>query len=107
MFSSRLSERRQWTRPRWWPAVRTLRGRLLAAILALFTVVSLIVGVVSTVALKQYLTGQLDQQLTAASNRVVGPDQRRPGPPAPLPGDLPSGTELVPPGQPVKTIGGR
>lgn len=88
MFSSRPTDLRSWAHPRRW----TLRTKLLAAILALFTVVSLVVGVVSTVALREFLIGQLDLQLKAVSGRVVGPDTRglvrclrlrAPGPPTP------------------------
>ncbi len=103
MFSSRPTDLRSWAHPRRW----TLRTKLLAAILALFTVVSLVVGVVSTVALREFLIGQLDLQLKAVSGRVVGPDTRGTGPLPPPPGTGTSDADLVPLGQPVNTIGAR
>lgn len=108
MFSNRLTELKRWAlahagrRPSRW----SIRGKLLAAMLALFTVVSLAVGVVSVVALGQFLTGQLDQQLGAVSIRVLGPGARGMGPPMP-PGEPRNGFELIPYGTPVSAIGAR
>jgi two-component system, OmpR family, sensor kinase len=69
-------------RLRRWLAGRTLRGRLIAGLLALLFVACATVGVVTYLALRGFLLGQLDDQLTAASARyeecVNGP---RGGPP--------------------------
>ncbi|HEV7655874.1 MAG TPA: ATP-binding protein [Mycobacteriales bacterium] len=60
----------------------TLRARLLAALLALLAAVSLIVGVVSVLALNSFLVGRLDSQLAAAVGRIQdgGPGPSRPTP---------------------------
>jgi two-component system, OmpR family, sensor kinase len=69
-------------RVRLWLAGRTLRGRLIAGLIALLFVACAAVGVVTYVSLRGFLFGQLDNQLTAASDRyamcVNGPrgDQR-------------------------------
>jgi hypothetical protein len=44
-----------------------LRSRLLAGILALLAVVCLGIGVVSTIAVQQFLTAQLDRSLASAA----------------------------------------
>ncbi len=54
-----------------WLAGRTLRGRLIAGLLALLFVACAAVGVVTYVALHGFLIGQLDDQLAAASSRYV------------------------------------
>lgn len=71
---------------RWrWDAVReqvrpwsawTLRAKLVASMLALFTVLSLMTAVFSVTALNQSLIGQVDQQLSDSLNRPSrgGPD---------------------------------
>jgi two-component system OmpR family sensor kinase len=85
----------------------TLRRKLLAAILALFAVVCLVIGVVSTVALREFLIGQLDKQLSAAAARAGGPGHRpNTGPPSADTCDKsdPS-NDLIPFGQPVGTVG--
>jgi two-component system, OmpR family, sensor kinase len=56
-------------RPRRWLARRTLRGRLIAGLLALLAVACAAVGLVTYVALHGALLNQLDTQLTAASQR--------------------------------------
>jgi two-component system OmpR family sensor kinase len=85
------SPRTEAGRARWaW----SLRARLLAAILALVAVVCLVIGVATTVALRQFLIGQLDAQLNAASARTAGPPPRH--------GD---DRALFPPGQPAGTVG--
>jgi two-component system OmpR family sensor kinase len=48
----------------------TLRARLIAALVAVLTVVCLVIGTVTVVALRGFLVGQLDDQLTAASQRA-------------------------------------
>lgn len=52
-------------RPRRW----SLRTRLLLSIVALFAAASLVVGIVSVVALRGFLMDRLDQQLAAATGR--------------------------------------
>jgi two-component system OmpR family sensor kinase len=49
-----------------WLAGRTLRARLIAGLLVLFTLASVGVGIATTVALSGFLVRQLDQQLIAA-----------------------------------------
>ena len=56
-------------RPSRWLARRTLRGRLIAGLLALLAVACAAVGAVTYVSLHGYLLGQLDQQLVQASMR--------------------------------------
>ena len=56
---------------RGWLAGRTLRGRLIAGLVALLFVACAAVGVVTYVSLHGYLLGQLDSQLTAASMRYT------------------------------------
>jgi two-component system OmpR family sensor kinase len=55
-----------------WLAARTLRGRLIAGLLALLAVACAVVGIVSYLSLHSFLLGQLDHQLTTASDRYVG-----------------------------------
>ena len=61
--SGRADRRRNWL------ARRTLRGRLIAGLLALLAVACAAVGAVTYVSLHSYLLGQLDQQLVQASGR--------------------------------------
>jgi two-component system, OmpR family, sensor kinase len=56
-------------RPARWLARHTLRGRLIAGLLALLAVACAAVGAVTYVSLHSYLLGQLDQQLVQASAR--------------------------------------
>jgi len=78
--------------PRRWLARRTLRGRLIAGLLALLAVACAAVGAVTYVSLHGYLLSQLDQQLAQASGRYQaclghpppGDDgDHHPGPPHP------------------------
>ena len=55
-----------------WLSRRTLRGRLIAGLLALLAVACAAIGLVTYVGLRHGLTSQLDQQLTAASTRYGG-----------------------------------
>ena len=55
-----------------WLGRRTLRGRLVAGLLALLAVACAAVGLVTYVGLRHGLMTQLDQQLTAASTRYGG-----------------------------------
>ena len=56
----------------WGPAGWSLRTRLLAVVLALLSVVSLVIGVVSVLALRSYLIDQLDEKVASASERTRG-----------------------------------
>jgi two-component system OmpR family sensor kinase len=72
-------------RGRWWQAWRwlvdrvrpvsqwTLRAQLVAATVALITIVGLLTGVFTIVALDRYLTAQVDEQLTTSLVRWTGP----------------------------------
>jgi two-component system OmpR family sensor kinase len=66
-----------------WLAGRTLRGRLIAGLLALLAVACAGVGLVTYIALRGFLFHGLDEQLTAATMRYVGCVQNRGGPPPP------------------------
>ncbi len=75
-------------RPRW-----TLRRRLVAVVLALLAAVAAVMGLVSTLALRQSLLDQIDDRLTAASQRAAaapGRLDRDDGPAVPAP---PTGTD--------------
>jgi two-component system, OmpR family, sensor kinase len=61
----------QQTQHRGWLARRTLRGRLIAGLLALLLVACAAVGLVSYLALHGALFNQIDQQLTTASQRYA------------------------------------
>ncbi|WP_263117904.1 HAMP domain-containing sensor histidine kinase [Cellulomonas fimi] len=81
-------------RTRW-----TLRRRLVAVVLVLLASVAAVMGVVSTLALRSSLIGQIDQRLESASQRAEqAPERFRDGMPtdAPTAGDS-SGTEPTPP----------
>ena len=58
-------------RLRRWLAGRTLRGRLIAGLVALLFVACATVGIVTYAALHGALLSQLDAQLTAASKRYL------------------------------------
>jgi two-component system OmpR family sensor kinase len=81
-------------RPARWLARRTLRGRLIAGLLALLAVACAAVGAVTYVSLHGALLGQLDQQLKQASARYQvclgvqphGHDSDSDHPPPPPPG---------------------
>jgi len=88
MFSSRLTDR---PGPRGFGRA-SLRTRLLAAILALLALVCLVIGVASILALRQFLTAQLDRQLSATADR---PPPRR---------DQRS-FDFFPPGTPAGAVG--
>ncbi len=68
---------------RYWLAGRTLRGRLIAGLVALLFAACAAIGVVTYLGLRGFLLGQLDNQLAAASNRYVicmdGPPHHPPG----------------------------
>lgn len=96
---------RRWCRPASW----SLRARLIALLVALLAGVCLIVGVLTQVALKGFLTDQLDGRLAAASARstvAFGKPPEHPGrdhayPPRPGP------RFLLAPGQSAGTLGAR
>ncbi|WP_281902136.1 sensor histidine kinase [Phytohabitans aurantiacus] len=78
----------------------SLRARLIATMVALLAIVSLIIGVVTTLSLRDYLYDQIDAQVISGANRFVEqppkgdggkgrPDQQRP---------------LLSPGQPAGTV---
>ncbi len=101
--------------PRW-----SLRARLLTALVGLLALVCLIVGITTTVAIKQFLIHRLDAQVTAAGGRSAdaggggGPGHGPPrgGSPGGGSGEVPSGTDsgvqfLLSPGQSTGTLGAR
>jgi two-component system OmpR family sensor kinase len=65
--------------PRHWLAGRTLRGRLIAGLVALLALACAAVGLVTYVALRGSLIGQLDQQLRAASIQFAHCEEGRGG----------------------------
>jgi two-component system OmpR family sensor kinase len=93
---------RAWRGPRGW----SLRTRLLAALLVLLAAVSLVIGLVSVLALDRFLLGRLDDQLSAAGVRSQGAD----GPGGPDEEDRHgrrSPDFLLAPGQAEGTLGAR
>jgi two-component system OmpR family sensor kinase len=85
-----------------WP----LRTRLLIAMIALLAAVSMVVGAISLVLLRQYLIGQLDLQLEAAGGRLVQAYNHPPPRDSSWHGS--SGPYfLYAPGLPVGTLGAR
>jgi two-component system OmpR family sensor kinase len=86
----------RYPRPRRWLARRTLRGRLIAGLLALLAVACAAVGLVTYVALHSALLNQLDTQLTAASQRY---EMCLHGPPPDSDADHPQGGPQHTPGQ--------
>ncbi len=68
MPSAHVTQPRAAARPGW-PGPRTLRGRLIAGVLALLAVACAAVGLATYVVLQRALMGQLDQQLSAVSLR--------------------------------------
>ncbi|HJQ44712.1 MAG TPA: HAMP domain-containing sensor histidine kinase [Amycolatopsis sp.] len=95
MSSSRRPERRRA------PFPSSLRGKLIAQVIALLAVVCLVVGLVTELALRSFLIHQLDDRLSAASERGGRP------PPAGTP-SFPAGQHppdsLRVPGQGVGTL---
>ena len=72
------------SRPSRWLAARTLRGRLIAGLLALLAVACATVGFVTYTHLHSVLLGQLDAELAGASSRyngcLTGPPDGQQGP---------------------------
>ncbi|TQJ22350.1 two-component system OmpR family sensor kinase [Micromonospora sp. A202] len=95
MSSNPPSRRRPLRAARRWLAGRSLRTRLVFALLALLAVVSVAIGGLTTVALRHFLIERLDAQLAPAT--VMRGD--RPGRPA-FPGNGPA----IPPGLPSGTV---
>ncbi|HZY01211.1 MAG TPA: histidine kinase, partial [Dermatophilaceae bacterium] len=96
---ARLGSRSRWT----------LRRRLVVVLIGLLVAVTGILGVVSTLALRGSLVGQLDSQLAAASQRAAGAPvqpgvstQQPPAGPTGPTGDIPPGLSV--PGQGAGTI---
>src|SRR5262245_26246129 len=77
----------------------TLRARMLAALLAMLAVVCVIIGVFTTLAMRQLLIRQLDGQLDAAAHRSEAAGSR-----PPPPDDQPPDTAPFPPGQAAGTL---
>ncbi|NUS72621.1 MAG: HAMP domain-containing histidine kinase [Corynebacteriales bacterium] len=78
----------------------SLRARLLVVVVALMTVACLVIGVVTELALRKYLLGQLDDRLTSAVDRSVA------GADLPPPPDGDRGPRfLFAPGQGENTLG--
>ncbi|MEU1587808.1 ATP-binding protein [Micromonospora sp. NPDC005710] len=95
MSSSPPSSRRPLRAARRWLAGRSLRTRLVFALLALLALVSVAIGGLTTVALRHFLIDRLDAQLAPAT--AMRGD--RPGRPA-FPGDGPA----IPPGLPSGVV---
>ncbi|PYC65603.1 two-component sensor histidine kinase [Micromonospora arborensis] len=95
MSSSPPSKRRPMRAARRWLAGRSLRTRLVFALLALLALVSVAIGGITTVALRHFLIDRLDAQLAPAT--VMRGE--RPGRPA-FPGNGPA----IPPGSPSGTV---
>jgi two-component system OmpR family sensor kinase len=66
-------QQRPSSRPRWLtPSSWTLRSKLVASMLILFTVVSIVTGATTVLFLRQVLVGQVDQSLMGSINRIRG-----------------------------------
>jgi two-component system OmpR family sensor kinase len=70
------AERPRWVSPRSW----TLRTKLVASMLALFTVVSIVTGAATVLFLNRYLNSQTDQLLQVSISRIVREPGQPPGP---------------------------
>jgi two-component system OmpR family sensor kinase len=87
----------------------TLRARLITSMLGLIVIICALIGVFTTYSLNNFLTGKLDDQLSAAGQRAgdPGPGGNRSNNDAPAP-SLPSGLvgrPHLPYGQPEGSIG--
>jgi two-component system OmpR family sensor kinase len=78
-------KRPRWASPRSW----TLRSKLVASTVLLFTALTLVTGVASVFALNRYLTGQVDQQLDGYFARPSSDDGAPGAPPSSNRGRLP------------------
>ena len=86
---------------------RSLLTRLIAALVGLLALVSVVIGLVSTLALRDFLVGQLDAQLQAAGNRTSSAYQKPPPHREPDDGDEAGPDFLNAPGQAAGTLGAR
>jgi two-component system OmpR family sensor kinase len=82
-----------------WLAGRTLRGKLIAGLVALLALSCALIGVVTYVALRGFLFSQLSEQLASANGRFVGCVEHS----GQEPGGLPPGPPGYP--QPVPNCG--
>jgi two-component system, OmpR family, sensor kinase len=71
----------------------TLRAKLVLAMIALLTAVSIAIGVISVLALENFLVGRLDSQLTSATGRSEDALGGNRGPGANGPGDVGRGDD--------------
>ncbi|NBE83164.1 sensor histidine kinase [Micromonospora rubida] len=102
-----MSSSRRTDRLRRWLAGRSLRTRLVAAVVALLALVSIGIGGLTTVALRHFLVAQVDDQLNFDQHRVGGDRRGRYPtlPPLPREVNLPPG---FPPGSiVVRVVDGR
>jgi two-component system OmpR family sensor kinase len=83
----------------------TLRARIVASLLGLLVVLCVAIGVVTEVALRHFLMGRLDDQLSGARGRA-SQAFGQPPPSDGAPRDF-NNRELLPPGQAAGTIGAR
>ncbi len=95
-----------------WRLGWSLRARLVTGLVGLLAAVCLVVGVVTEIALRDYLVGRLDGQLIAAVARARKAFDRPPDSPASLSGSLAATTGrppefLLPRGQSAGTLGAR
>ncbi len=84
----------------------SLRARLIAALVGLLALVSVVIGVVSTLALRDFLVGQVDAQLRAAGDRASHAYENRPRDHESDDGDDPGPDFLGAPGQAAGTLAG-
>ncbi len=54
----------------------TLRAKIVASMLALFTVIAVVTGAVTVLSLQAYLNNQIDRQLLDSAGRITGPGGR-------------------------------
>jgi two-component system OmpR family sensor kinase len=77
----------------------TLRTKLIAGIVGLIIALSAVIGVTTEIFLSRYLVGQLDQQLSGATDRIRPPDSTASGTTeGPQPPAGSGGTTTAPPG---------
>lgn len=84
----------------------TLRRRLVAGIAALLAAVTIVIAVLSVVALQRFLVGRLDTQLQAATGRSQEAYEGGGRPDDDGPGGRPPGDLLATPGQGAGTLAG-
>ncbi|MCW4601398.1 HAMP domain-containing histidine kinase [Janibacter hoylei] len=76
------------------PSTWTLRAKLVASVVLLFLAVTVVMGTLTSLAARQYLTQQVDDDLMSASERFVGAidGTQPPGPGSGLRGGPPAGS---------------